>query len=328
MSTGVDPMEAYRSLLAVVQEKAEPTPAIQRAAELARASGATLHLCSFVHDPAANLAAVRSGDEVARRVQHDILREHEEKLERLTASLAGRGHPVECEVIWAPDPVEAILAKCAIIGPQVVLKDGQHESSVRRIFYTPLDWKLMRLLPCELMLVRPAAAARPKRIAAAVDVWAEGEGADGLNRRIIDTAMQLSEYLDTRLDLVSVFPHFPSLHYRSWPDAEAMIAKENNTHYEAFAKLTESYSIPEERRHRPTGAPSETLNRFVTENRIDILVLGSIYQTSWERLLLGSTAETLAQQIDADLVLVRPENFSKVLRKIVNMDELAELYAA
>jgi universal stress protein E len=299
-------MEAYRSLLAVVPPAAGLTPAVQRAAALARSSAATLHLCIFIHDPAADLAAIRSGAEIARRVRHDILREYEEKLERLAASLAGKGHPIECDVVWAPDQAEAILTKCSMIDAQLALKDGQHESLLRRAFYTPLDWKLMRLLPCELMLVKPGSDAKPRRIAVAVDVWAESSRAEGLNERIIRTALQLSDYLDTRLDLVSVYPHFPSMYHRSWPGSEAMLAKENTAHYEAFFELAASHSIPEDRRHRLTGVPADVLQQFVADNGIDILVLGSIQRHGWERLLLGSTAEALAQEISTDLLLVRP----------------------
>ena len=321
-------MQAYRSLLAMVSPAAEPSPAVQRAAELARASGATLHLCSFVHDPAADIAARLSGAEVAHRVRHDVLREHEEKLQRLTASLAGEGHPVECDVIWARDPAEAVMAKCVMVGAQVVLKDGQHESTMRRAFYTPLDWKLMRVLPCDLMLVKAGPEAKPRRLAAAVDVWAGSTAAEGLNKRIIDTARQLAEYFDARLDLISVMPHFPSLQYRSWPGAEAMLAKDNTAHYEAFAQLAASYSIPDDRRHRLIGVPADVLDQFVSDNNIDMVVAGSIHQTGWERLLLGSTAEALAQRIDADLMLVRPDQFEAALRKRIDLDELARRYSA
>lgn len=311
-------MENNRSLLAVVPSEGVLSPAIQRAAELARASGATLHLCSFVHDPIADLAAARAGPEAARHVRHDILREHEEKLERLTTSLAGKDHPIECDVIWAPDEAKAILAKCAMVNAHLTLKDGQHESALRRAFYTPLDWKLMRLLPCELMLVRPGPETKPRRIAAAVEVGLESPGVAELNKRIIDTAIQLSNYLDTRLDLVSVVPHFPVLRYRSLPNSEAMFAEENRTHYEAFTELMASHSIPKDRSHRLFGIPADKLNQFVTDNEIDILVLGSIQRTGWEKLLLGSTAETLAQEIDADLMLVRPANLDGTPQKAVH----------
>ncbi|HZR37420.1 MAG TPA: universal stress protein [Nevskia sp.] len=307
-------MKRYEAILAIVPAQAVLTPAIKRAVELAGASGATLHLCIFEYDSAVDFAAARAGSDVADHVRHDIVRDREESLQRLAASLAGKGHAVECDVVWAPDQAKAVLAKALEINAQAVLKDAHHESTLRRAVYTPLDWKLMRLLPCELMLVGPASHPLPKRVAAAVDVLAEPVDADGLNKRILAVALQLSEYLGARLDLVSVFPHFPTLHHRAWPGSEAMYAEANTEHYEAFRKFAEAHSIPQDRRHRLKGLPTVELGSFVSDNGIDVLVMGTQYRSRWERLLLGSTAESLAQEVNADLVLVKPPGFADTLR--------------
>lgn len=319
-------MKQLETILAIVAAKAELTPATKRAVELARASGAALHLCMFEYDSSVDLAAARAGVDVAAHVRHDIVREREEKLERLAASLAGKGNVIECDVIWAPDQAEAVLAKALDIKAQLVVKDAHHESALRRAIYTPLDWKLMRLLPCELMLVGPGPHPKPKRVAAAIDVFAEPAGADGLNKRIIGAAVGLAEYLNARLDLVSVFPYFPSFQHRAWPSSKVMYMEANDAHYKAFADFAAAYSIPEDRRHRPAGLPTVELAQFVSENHIDVLVLGTLYRGGWERLLLGSTAEAVAQEISADLLLIKPANFLDTLKQKFDLADLRYRY--
>lgn len=319
-------MKPYQTLLAVVPPQAELTPAIRRALELSRASGASLHLCIFDYDPSVDLAAARAGHEVAVRVRHDIVRERTEGLEKLAAGLAGAGGAIECDVVWAADRAEAVLAKALEIKAQLVLKDAEHESALRRMVYTPLDWKLMRLLPCELMLVGSASHPRPRRVAAAVDVWAEPADADGLNQRIVGSALQLSEYLDARLDLVAVFPFFPSIQHRAWPSSQAMYAEANTAHYEAFARFAAAHSIPEDRRHRLAGLPATELQRFVSDNQIDLLVLGTFYRDGWDRFLLGSTAETVAQATGADLLLAKPPGYLEILGEKMDLQSLREQY--
>lgn len=319
-------MKPYETLLTIVPAKAEMTPAVRRAVELARASGAALHLCVFEHDSSVDLAAERAGDEVAARVRHDILREREDDLERLAVSLAGKGNVIECDVIWAADQAEAVLAKALAINAQLVLKDAHHESALRRAIFTPLDWKLMRLLPCQLMLVGPGPHPKPKRVAAAVDVLSEPPDADGLNKRVVDSGLLLAEYLDASLDLVSVFPYFPSFEHRAWPSSRAMYMEANDAHYKAFVSFAAAHSIPEDRRHRPAGFPSFEIAQFVNDNHIDVLVLGSLYRGGWERLLLGSTSEAVAQDIGADLLLVKPADFLDVLKEKVDLPELRRRY--
>lgn len=320
-------MRPYQTVLAVVPAAAEPsavqpTPAVRRALELARASGATLHLCLFEYDTSVDLTLSRMGPEVAARVRHDIMHEQQAGLQRLAADLAWNGGSIECEAVWAPDPAQAILAKALSIDAQLVVKDAHHESALRRVLYTPLDWKLLRLLPCGLMLVGQHAQARPRRVAAAIDVQAEPEGVDGLNRRVLDAALQVSEYLDARLDLVSVLPVLPPLRHSSWPSMKAMYMEAQTEHYDAFSRFAQAHSIPADRRHRLAGIPVEELRRFVDENHIDLLVVGSVYRRGWEKFLLGSTAEGLAQEIDADLLLVKPADFIEVLDSRLHLDAL------
>lgn len=307
-------MKQYEVVLAIMPAGGETTPAVERAAELARASGAALHLCVFDHDPAVEFAAGRSGPDIAEHAKRDIMRGHEGALEQVAARLAGREHPVECDVVWAPDMARAVVGKAVQVGAQLVVKDARHESAVRRLLFTPLDWKLMRLLPCEVMLVGSAAPVRPRRIVAAIDVWAESAATDGLNERVMEAATRLAEDFDARLDFVSVFPFFPSLQNRALPSSKAMYAEANSTHYEAFSKFVEAHGIPEDRRHRLSGLPAAELIRFAAEQDVDVLVLGSLHRQGWDRFFLGSTAEAVGQESTADVVLVKSAAQVEALR--------------
>lgn len=317
-------MKHYKTLLAVVPAKVESSPSIQRAAGLARASGAALHLCSFVYDPAVELAADRVGSAVAAHVRHDIMRERKDQLERLAANLAGKGHPIECEVVWAPDEAEAVLAKALDLDADLALKDAHHEPAPRRALFTPLDWKLMRTLPCPLMLVGPAAHAGIRRVAAAIDVLAEPAGADGLNTRVLDAAMRLSGYLGAQLDLVAVFAQHPDIQFKAWPGAKAVYAEEDAAQLQAFTTFADLHGVAPERRHRLAGTPSVELARFAAQNQIDVLVVGSSYRSRWNKFLLGSTTESLSQQLGADLMLIKPADFMDVLGNKVDLAALRE----
>jgi universal stress protein E len=170
----------------------------------------------------------------------------------------------------------------------------------------------MRLLPCELMLVGTGSPSRPSRVAAAIDVWAEPVEAEGLNSRIVQAALRLSEYLGAGLDVVSVVPFVPALN-RAWPSSKAVYAEADADHRQSFARFLAAHGIPEDRSHRLAGVPADELVRFAADNQIEVLVLGSIHHGGWDRFLLGSTAEAVAQQIACDLLVVKPADYAEVL---------------
>jgi universal stress protein E len=257
-----------------------------------------------------------------------LIEEYDHKLRALAAELASPHYSIEYDVIWAPVAHEAILGKAIELGASCVVKDVHRESVLRRALFTPLDWKLIRLLPCDLMLVGPQSPPRPSRVLAAVDVLAEQpqDGA-GLNSRIVASAQALAEYSSARLDLVSVAPWFP-ITARSAAHSARQYDEMVASHLSAFRSFAERYEVPSERRHRVLGAPAEAIARIADELSVDVTVVGNVYRNSWERLLLGSTVETLLQQLKSDLLVVKPHDFLSTTRRHIDLEAVRARLAA
>lgn len=306
-------MKPYENILFVVPPTMERTPGLHRAADLARASGAALHLCAIVYSTAYDLALQRVGDEVSGRVRHDIVEECRGKLRRLASELAADGKAIEYDVVWSAEPAQAVCAKARAVHADVLIKDAKHESVLNRMLFTPLDWKLIRMAPCDLLMVAPGAAAKPRQVAAAVDLQTEPAGVDGLNGRIVQAAARLAGCFDARLELVSVFPVLPKLQHSEWPTIHAMYVEADREHGEAFNAFAQAHGIAADRRFRPTGIVTNELCHFAASHQVGVLVMGSVHRTGWERFLLGSTTESVAQAIDSDLLIVKPAGFSDLL---------------
>jgi len=306
-------------ILAIVPSKIEHSAAIRRAAEMARLSGGRLHLCVFVFDGLIGTEIPRS--HVAELACRAFVAGFDAELRKLAAELAHPQFSIECEALWAPVPHETIMAKALAIGADCVVKDVRQESVLRRMLFTPLDWKLIRLLPCDLMLVGPDSPPRPERVLAAVDVLAEDpQIADSLNDRIVASARTLAEYSNAGLDLASVMPWFPlstrSTHSSKHYDEMVM------QHLKAMRSFAERLKLPAKRCHRPLGVPAEAIVKIAEELTIDITVVGNFYRNGWERLLLGSTAETLLQQLRSDLLVVKPRDFALTAQKHIDLEAI------
>ena len=206
-------MNKMSNILVLMPPDVSASPALHRAMAWARRSGATLHLNLFVHYEPIDYAGAVFGEEVADRARRDFVGERMKRLSVLAAGLADNGLRVECDVIWARNPARAIVACCSSLRPDLVVKDiAVTEDAAGHLHPGPLDWKLLRLLPAPLMLVRPAAKLDAQRILAAIDVSVPAAAAR-LNERIFEAAELCASVPHALLRIGSVFSGTPMVGY-------------------------------------------------------------------------------------------------------------------
>lgn len=73
---------------------------------------------------------------------------------------------------------------------------------------------------------------------------------------------------------------------------------------ENLGRLGERFGIPGDRQHFQNGIPAKEIHRFVEENGIDLIVLGTHGQKGVQ-LLLGSTANSVLHGAACDVLAVR-----------------------
>lgn len=320
-------MNTKDNILVIVPPTATITPAVRRAAELARINGAGLYLCLFDYDFTIGTVSRVFGGAMALRAKRDFIHEREVLLDRLAADLAGHGGEVECEVVWAPVLHEAIIAKALEADVRTVVKDVSCDPSLQRVHAMPVDWKLMRLLPCDLMLVDARSPVQPVRIVAAVDLLEESRDAVALNERIVASGLRYAGYFNAEFDLLSVFP-YRLVDSEEGSDFGAEFASAKANFSTLLARFAERHRIPAEHRHVLVGPPAAAISKFLVDHNNDMVIIGSIYRNSWDRLMLGSTAEGLVESIDSDMVLVRSEGVKDAIARHLDLDGLRKRYSS
>ncbi|MBI2382997.1 MAG: universal stress protein [Gammaproteobacteria bacterium] len=319
-------MSTLDTILVVANPAMQVSPALRRGVELARRSGASLHVCLFDHDMLIERTADLVHPDVMQLARRQFLDERLKWLSQLSSAWAEQGLKVECEAVWAPAPHEALLAKALEVGAGMIVKDVQRESLLQRLLFTPADWKAMRYAPAPLMLVGPESARLPRRMVAAVDTAAAaGEG--GPNEAVVRSALELARYAEAELHLAHVFPYMPlySAPYRKLEDVYAQIKQQDAA---SFADFARAHSVPEDRRHLVEGEPAPTLARLVRHLDADLIVLGSVHRSAVQRLFLGGTAESILGQVSCDVLLVKPADALEQLARHVDVDELRRRYRA
>ncbi|MHC5132905.1 universal stress protein [Pseudomonas glycinis] len=295
-------MSQYQHLLLIINPALRHSPAISQAAALAKASGASLHIAALIKwwD---FLSLLEEGDRARARAAY--LQDHHEWLASQAASLRAEGLRVTTEVGWSEDMKREILDHVTVNQPDLLIKEEQHESLLKRALFTPLDWQLLRDCPVPVYLLGAAGPGLPRKVVAAVDVAASEDDGGALNDRIVEQATSFATQFGAELHLLyayDVSQNYLEEVVNNWTVSELMNARrqELQVHYSALAR---KFGVMAEHRHSREGHPVAAISEFAEEHDVDVIVMGRVQRHGLEKLL-GSTTEHILYQVPCSVLAV------------------------
>ncbi|MBV7572683.1 universal stress protein [Pseudomonas sp. PDM32] len=294
-------MSQYQRLLLIINPALRHSSAMNHAAALAKASGASLHIAALT--PSSRwLSLLEEGDRESGRERY--LQDHRGWLEAQAENLRGRGIEVTTEVAWAEDMKQDIIEYVTDMQPDVLIKEIQHESALKRAFFTPLDWHLLRHCPVPVFLVGGSSFVLPRKVVAAVEV-SDVESTDNeLNDRIIKQACSLAMQCNAELhllyacDISAAF--LADMGGLTLADLTHALRRDLET---SFIELADRFGVPSDRRHFIEGNPVKALSEFADEHNVDVIVMGRVQSHGVDKLL-GSTTEHILYQVPCCVLAV------------------------
>ena len=294
-------MSQYQRLLLIINPALRHSSAINHAAALAKASGASLHIAAL--SPSSKwLSLLEEGDRESGRERY--LQDHRGWLEAQAENLRGRGIEVTTEVAWAEDIKQDIIEHVTDMQPDVLVKEVQHESALKRAFFTPLDWHLLRHCPVPVFLVGGSSFVLPRKVVAAVEV-SDVESTDNeLNDRIIKQACSLAMQCNAELhllyacDISAAF--LADMGGLTLADLTHALRRDLET---SFIELADRFGVPSDRRHFIEGNPVKALSEFADEHNVDVIVMVRVQSHGVDKLL-GSTTEHILYQVPCCVLAV------------------------
>jgi universal stress protein E len=295
----------------VVSPLMENSPAFDRAAALAKAAGAALHIVAFDYLEGLATAAMVN-EQALEQMRLGYVERHRQWLEDQARPLRKIGVQVTTEVVWVERPLQEILIHLKEQPMAVLIKALERESLLSRLMFTPLDIHLLRECPVPLHFVSDVHHALPRKIVAAVDPFHSDDKYKGFNDRILREASKLASTCDAVLDVIyahdlssisadefgfsngSAF--FSTAKAKTLFDAQA----------DAFRDLSERNGIPPEHQHMIMGNPAKVLSSYAQAYDTDVIVMGRIGHQGMERLV-GSTVEHLLYKLPCSVWVVSPE---------------------
>ncbi|MBC3345195.1 universal stress protein [Pseudomonas sp. SWRI196] len=304
-------MSTQSRLMLVVSPLMEHSPAFDRAAALAKAEGAALHIVAF--DYLEGLATANLVNEQAlEQMRLGYVERHRHWLEEQARPLRKLGIEVTTEVTWVERPLQEILIHLKEQPMDALIKTVEHESWFSRLMFTPLDVHLLRESDVPLHFVNKVIHARPHKILAAIDPFHLDGRYEGLNDRILSEANKLASSCDASLeviyayDLSSITASEYGFGSGSMFFSSTLARQLYESQGEAFDALAERNGIAPEQRRMIMGDPAKVLASYAASHDIDVIVMGRVRYTGLDKLI-GSTVEGLMYKMPCSLWVIAPQ---------------------
>lgn len=294
-------MSQYQRLFLIAGPGMRHTPALERAVAIAQATGAALHITVFIED--SHLLGLKSA---GARFREACQQENEKWLKDEADLIGARGVMVSTEVLVTRTALQEILRHVAEMQPDLVIKDVQHESALKRVFITPLDWHLLRECPVAVHLVSEIRCPLPRVVVAAVDPSQPETQITGINDRIIQAANDLSMQCSAELHLLHAYDLSLTHISDAGAGAVTMPGFSNEVRkslQKSFSALADHYAVPTERQHFVEGPPGKALADFAAHHRADVIVMGNAHRKGLGKWV-GSTTEHVLYQVPCNIFAV------------------------
>ncbi|MFA5941466.1 MAG: universal stress protein [Sinimarinibacterium sp.] len=302
-------MTAYRLILVVVNPSLQRTPAVLRAAEIAHASGAALHMLAFDDPPGIDAALFVPG-EVAAIARKTYEAERARDLNEIARIPRELGIKVDTQIVRGRQTDRQLASAVAALSPDLVIRDVHREQAIRRVILGSRDWAFIAVCPSPLLLVHDVPIHKPRRVLAAIDPVHDRNTKGRLNERIVETAVGLAIQCDAEVHLIHVFEglsgraaHAAAYSHIAFEQAHRDLSTQRRHALDTFASR---FSVPEECKYFLDGDPVAEISRFVASHAIDVVVAGYGSRGPIESLAMGSVAERLLQAVDSDVLIVHP----------------------
>jgi universal stress protein E len=281
-------MTGYSRILVITDAAMRPMPALAQAVELARKAGASLQVVAFGRDLAITSEALLDKD-WSQRSRKSWMEERRQWLETQVASLSKLGVPVDVEIEWAYIGLDNLLMQVVDRMPDIVIKDFDEQPEGKA---SSLDLRFMRHCRVPLLLVHRDATGETGRIFAAVSASPRPE------RRVADQNV----LIQAQAFALHCAAELHLIHANRVVDERRVAAMARRERFEALA---DEFLIPTGRQHLLRGPPAQTVADFIGNRPSDILVVGTLRHTLYERIFGGDEAERLINLVPCNLLAVK-----------------------
>jgi universal stress protein E len=302
-----------RILVCIKDPKAKSLPALAKAAQLARATGATLELFHAISD-AVFIDALGGADRSLGEFEARSTERYVGQLESLAAPLRRRGIKVSTCADWDYPIFEAIVRRAAAIKADLIVAERHATRHVAPWLLRFTDWELLRLSPVPVLLVKSPRPYRRPVILAAIDPTHAFAKPARLDEQILRHAQYLSDSLHGNVHAMHAYVPVPvgmASAELITPNVSVQIEANVRANAQAeFDRALKGSGIGRARRHLIATHPSGAIGIVAERTRSSIVVMGAVSRSGLKGVFIGNTAEKVLDELTCDVLVVKPMRFA------------------
>ncbi|MBL0711500.1 MAG: universal stress protein UspE [Colwellia sp.] len=313
-------METYQNILAVIDPTADEQKALKRAIELAisikakSSNDVKINAFLTIFDFSYEMTTILSSGE-RDVMRQSVVKDKELWLESIVKKLKSNVN-IDCQVVWHNRPFEAIIEQVIKHSYDIVIKGTHQHDKLKSVVFTPTDWHILRKCPCPVLLVKEHAWPKNGNIIAALNVGSDEEEHHSLNIKITEEAKQLASLIQANVHLVNSFPGTPVNIAIEIPEFNATEYNDImlKHHQQAMSTHANKFDISVINTHVEEGLPETVIAQVAEKVDAELVILGTVGRTGISAALIGNTAEHVIEQLDCDVLALKPDGYTSPLQ--------------
>ena len=321
-------MKRFKNILLITNKNDMNSPDIQRAVSLARSNAANLTIADVVLDlpfmhhqlkSSPGIESVLSGLAEKRLKELKLMaKELSTKMDIKPLVLQGKPFMEIIRVV--------MQQKC-----DLVIKISEPEKSFTAKIFGSTDFRLLRKCPCPVWLLKPDTSFSFHSILAAValETFDEDEDIDDLNQQILEMATSLAMEESSELHIVHAWKVFgkdlldlPMAGFikeevQEWMMSQRLDIEARFNHVTGLVKKhlkDNNMEMLNPQFHLVEGDPEEVIQGMITDNKVELVVMGTVARSNVAGLLMGNTAENILNRLSCSVLAVKPSSFISPVR--------------
>ncbi len=305
-------MLKYSNILVFIDPTKDSQPALERAVDIAeKEKGAKITLFLCCYDLSYEMTSLSSAEE-RQTMRSVVVKENQEWLNTLALPYQEKGLQLNTLVIWHHRPFQAAIIEVLKDNYDLVIKSTHPHSKFSAILFTPTDWNLLRKCPVPVLLVKHHQWPANGNILCAIDCKSiQDEDHHQLNQAILSEAKAMAAMLSANIHIVNAYPSPPMNIMLELPEFDPVNYEDSlqSFHQKTLNEYAQTYNIPKQQTHLQQGLPEDVISAVAEEIDAELVILGTVGRSGLSATLLGHTAEQVIDNINCDLLALKPKGF-------------------
>lgn len=278
-----------------------------RTADFCERAGAKLTVLNVFEEPSKSVSTYFSNHH--KDLRELVVESHENRMEEEAANNGLDLSRVQREVRWGKDFIETI--KLVVENQYDLVISASQEPSGSP---DSTAMHLIRKCPCPVWIHRGDLWRGAVRILTAINTTDTSEENRKLNQTIIDHSVRLTEILRGRLHIVTCWSGYmesvlTSPRFSKKERTDYLEYEQRQTEQTFEALLADSGLKDSVKGRIIHGNPATIIPQYALEQKMDIVVMGSVARTGIPGLLVGNTAEKIVASLENSILAIKPEGF-------------------